>query len=100
MEPPNMSEVIERAVSELNAKLGDGFDGSAKFIIEDEGTIVIDDAGARAGDTPTDVTLTADADTFRQLLGGDLDPMAAFMQGRLKVDGDMSAAMKLSSALG
>ena len=95
-----MSEVIDRAVSELNAKLADGFEGSAKFVIEDEGTIVVDDTGARAGDTPTDVTLTADAETFRQMLGGELDPMAAFMQGRLKVDGDMAAAMKLGAALG
>lgn len=94
-----MSNVIENAVAELNAKLGDGFDGSAKFVIEDEGTIVIDDTGARAADTPAEVTLTADADTFRQILGGDLDPTAAFMQGRLKVDGDMSAAMKLGAAI-
>jgi putative sterol carrier protein len=94
-----MSEVIDRAVSQLNAKLGDRFDGSARFVIEGEGTIVMDDQGARAGDTPADVTLTADADTFRQILGGDLDPTAAFMQGRLKVDGDMSTAMKLGAAL-
>lgn len=95
-----MSDVVERAVTELNAKLSNGFDGSAMFIIADEGSIVVDENGARAGDTPTDVTLTADAETFRQILGGDLDPTSAFMQGRLKVDGDMSAAMKLGAALG
>jgi putative sterol carrier protein len=94
-----MSQVIDSAVAELNAKLGDGFDGSAKFVIEDEGTIVVDDTGARAADTPAEVTLTADADTFRRILDGDLDPTAAFMQGRLKVDGDMSAAMKLGAAI-
>lgn len=95
-----MSQVIERAVEELNAKMDGSFDGSAKFVIEDEGSIVIDDTGARAGDTPTEVTLTADAETFRQMLGGELNPMAAFTQGRLKVDGDMSAAMKLGTILG
>lgn len=95
-----MSDVIESAVTALNAKLSDGFDGSAKFVIEDEGTIVVDDTGARSGDTPAEVTLTADAETFQQMLGGELDPMAAFMQGRLKVDGDMSTAMKLGSLLG
>ena len=94
-----MSDVVDRAVSELNAKLSDGFDGSAKFVIEDEGTIVVDENGARASDTPTDVTLTADARTFQQILGGELDPTSAFMQGRLKVDGDMAAAMKLGVAL-
>ena len=30
---------------------------------------------------------------------GDLDPTSAFMQGKLKVEGDMSVAMKLSSVL-
>jgi hypothetical protein len=34
----------------------DGFDGTAKFDIEGEGTIVIDD-GARASDDDADVTL-------------------------------------------
>ena len=95
-----MSDVIDRAVEKLNAKLGDGFDGSAKFVIEDEGTIMMDDRGARAGDVPSDVTLTADAETFQQLLDGELDPTAAFMQGRLKVDGDMATAMRLGAALG
>lgn len=94
-----MSQVIDRAVEKLNAKLSDGFDGSAMFVIEDEGTIVIDSEGARASDTPSDVTLSADAETFEQILAGDLDPTAAFMQGRLKVDGDMSTAMKLGAAL-
>ena len=34
------------------------------------------------------------------MLDGDLDPTAAFMSGRLKVDGDMGLAMKLGSILG
>jgi putative sterol carrier protein len=95
-----MNDVIERAVSELNAKLSAGFDGTAKFVIEEEGAIVIDAAGARADDSPAEVTLTADADTFRRILSGDLDPTSAFMQGRLKVEGDMGAAMRLGAALG
>ncbi|MBM9594549.1 SCP2 sterol-binding domain-containing protein [Roseitranquillus sediminis] len=95
-----MSDVIDRAVSELNAKLDGGFDNTAKFVIEDEGTVFVDESGARAGDGDAEVTLTADAETFRQIINGDLDPTAAFMQGRLKVDGDMGAAMKLGAALG
>ncbi|EKE45861.1 sterol carrier family protein [Oceaniovalibus guishaninsula JLT2003] len=95
-----MSAVIDQAVTELNAKLDGGFDGSAKFVIEDEGSIVMDPQGARAGDDATDVTMTADADTFKKILDGALDPTTAFMTGRLKVDGDMGQAMKLASALG
>ncbi len=34
-----MTQVIDAAVTALNAKLaGGGFDGTAKFVIEDEGT--------------------------------------------------------------
>ena len=95
-----MSEVIEHAVAALNAKLGAGaFDGTAKFVIEDEGTIMLDENGARAGDDESDVTMTADADTFRAILDGDLNPTSAFMSGRLKIDGDMGAAMRLAPAL-
>ena len=68
-------------------------------MIEDEGAIVIDANGARAGDDDTDVTLTASRDTFESILAGDLDPAAAFMSGRLSVDGDMGMAMKLGSVL-
>jgi putative sterol carrier protein len=95
-----MSDVIQQAVTALNEKLGEsGFDGSAKFIIEDEGSIMLDASGARAGDDEADVTMTADADTFRQILDGSLNPTAAFMTGRLKIDGDMGAAMRLAPVL-
>ncbi|MEM7732642.1 MAG: SCP2 sterol-binding domain-containing protein [Pseudomonadota bacterium] len=94
-----MSDMISSAVAALSEKLGSGFDGSAKFEIEGEGAIVVDSNGVRAGDDDTDVTLTADADTFQSIIDGDMDPTSAFMQGKLKVDGDMGAAMKLGSAL-
>jgi len=94
-----MSEVLSKAVDALNARLDGGFDGTAKFVIEGEGAIMIDDAGARAADEEADVTLTADADTFEAILDGDLNPTAAFMGGKLAVDGDMGQAMKLGTAL-
>jgi len=95
-----MSAVVEGAVTALNEKMDGGFeDGTAKFVIEDEGTIMLDENGARAGDEEADVTLTADAETFQGILSGDLNPTAAFMGGRLKVDGDMGMAMKLGGAL-
>ncbi|MBV0914095.1 SCP2 sterol-binding domain-containing protein [Anianabacter salinae] len=95
-----MSDVIDTAVKELNAKMDGGFDGTAKFVIEGEGAIMVDENGARAGDDDADVTLTADADTFKSMLDGDINPTAAFMQGKLAVDGDMGLAMKLGSVLG
>lgn len=95
-----MSDVTKSAVKALKPKVGDGFDdGTAKFVIEGEGAIIIDENGVREGDDEADVTLTADAETFEAILEGDLDPTSAFMSGKLSVDGDMGLAMKLGSVL-
>lgn len=94
-----MSSVIEAAVAALGARIS-RFDGVAKFVIPGEGAIVVDESGVRAGDDAADVTLTAEADVFRAILEGELNPTAAFMQGKLSVDGNMGLAMKLGAALG
>ncbi|MBT8410674.1 MAG: SCP2 sterol-binding domain-containing protein [Octadecabacter sp.] len=96
-----MSDVITEAVAALNAKMGgDGFNGTAKFTIDGEGSIIIDESGARAGEDDADVTLTASTDTFKAILDGEQNPTAAFMTGKLSVDGDMGMAMKLAGVLG
>ena len=67
----------------------------------DEGTIHLDDTS-----TPPQVsndaleapcTLKMSLENFGKLLSGDLNPMMAFMSGKMKVDGDKGIAMKLSS---
>ena len=95
-----MSDVVTAAVAALNGKLSGRLAGTAKFVISGEGAIIMDAGGARAGDDPADVTLTADADTFQGILSGDVNPTAAFMTGRLTVDGDMGLAMQLGALLG
>jgi putative sterol carrier protein len=95
-----MSDIINEAVVVLNEKLaGNDFGGTAKFDIEGEGAVMMDAAGARAADEDADVTLSADADTFKSILDGETNPTSAFMTGKLKVDGDMGMAMKLAAAL-
>ncbi|MEM9350485.1 MAG: SCP2 sterol-binding domain-containing protein [Pseudomonadota bacterium] len=92
--------MIDSAVAALQEKLGGGFDGSAKFEIDGEGSIVVDSDGVRASDDAADVTLKADAETFQGILAGDVNPTTAFMSGKLTLDGDMGMAMKLAGALG
>lgn len=95
-----MSDTVNEAVTTLNAKLaGADFDGTAKFQIEGEGAVMMDSSGARAADDPADVTLIADAETFKSILDGDTNPTSAFMTGKLKVEGDMGMAMKLAAVL-
>lgn len=95
-----MSDVIDQAVTKLNEKLeGQSIGGTAKFVIEDEGAIMVDDSGARAGDEEADVTMTASTETFQAMMDGEENPTAAFMTGKLAVDGDMGMAMKLAGVL-
>ncbi len=94
-----MNDVLQAAVSALNSKMNGGFDGNAKFVINGEGAIMVDSDGARAADEDADVTLTADTDTFQEMMAGDLNPTTAFMSGRLSVDGDMGVAMRLAAVL-
>ena len=93
-----MSDIVNSAVDVLEGKI-ESFDGSAKFVIENEGAIMVDADGVRAGDDDAEYTLTADEDTFRGIISGEINPTAAFMGGKLTVDGDMATAMKLGAAL-
>jgi len=47
-----------------------------------------------------DITIKMEAADFIDLTTGKLDAMGAFMTGRIKVEGDMSLAMRLQGLLG
>lgn len=94
-----MSDMISKAVEALNERLGGGFDGTVKFVIEEEGSIMVDGDGVRAGDEDADCVMSASAETFQGILDGSVNPTGAFMTGQLKLDGDMGTAMRLGSAL-
>lgn len=57
------------------------------------------DTGQGAVDSPS-ATLSMDADDFAAMSKGDLNPMMAFMSGKIKVDGDLNAVMKFQSLVG
>ncbi len=94
-----MSEILTHAITALSERLSDGFDGTAKFEIEGEGSIMVDENGVREGDDEADVTMIASAETFQGIIEGDVNPTMAFMSGKLKIEGNMGLAMKLGSAL-
>lgn len=43
------------------------------------------------------MTLTADSEDYKNVILGKIDGMQAFMQGKLKLAGDLNLAMKLTS---
>jgi len=90
---------INEIASKMQARVSEsGFDRSVKFDLKGE-VLLIDGANVSTEDGPADCTITMSKDDFEALVSGDLNPTAAFMQGKLKVDGDMSVAMKLSQLL-
>lgn len=97
-----MSETFDAAVEKVREKLADAppVEGSFKFEIADEGVILIRDGALSTEDGEADVTVRADMETFRQMFAGELSPAAAFMTGKVDVDGDVSMAMRLSSLVG
>jgi putative sterol carrier protein len=78
---------------------GSGFSKSVKFDCGADGVVVIEGATVSTTDAPADCTITLAKDDLESMIAGDLDPTSAFMQGKLKVDGDMSVAMALSQVL-
>jgi len=96
-----MTNIIDTAIKALEKKLhGKSLDFSAKFEIENEGSVLIDNNGVRASSEEADCTLIASAETFQDILSGEINPTSAFMSGNLKVEGSMGVAMQLGSIIG
>jgi putative sterol carrier protein len=55
-----------------------------------DGAVTVDE-----GDTGGDCTISTSAETFEKVVKGEQNPTAAYMSGKLKIKGDMGAAMKL-----
>jgi putative sterol carrier protein len=77
-----------------------GFERSVKFDTGADGVIVIDGATIATTDAPVDCTIKLSLSDLEDLIAGDLSPTAAFMTGKIKIEGDMSVAMALSQLIG
>ena len=87
---------IAAKMTEALVKAG-GTDKSVKFDFGDDGQVFASGTEAVAADNDADCTISVTKDDFIALAKGELDPMGAFMSGKLKVAGDMSVAMGLQS---
>lgn len=82
------------------------FDAVYKFIVEGDGggtwTLNLkDDKGIFEGEKgEPDVTITIGSEDFIEMMEGNLNPNMAFMSQKMKVEGDMMAAMKLNPLIG
>jgi putative sterol carrier protein len=66
-------------------------DGAGQWRVEvDDGKVTVADG---AGDA--DAVISTSQETFEKIIAGEQNPTSAYMTGKLKVKGDMGAAMKL-----
>lgn len=91
--------------TDIKGRVGDdsGLEATLKFAMGDEGVVFID--GTKTPnevsneDAEADCTIELTMEDMLAIIGGDMDPMTAFMMGKLKVEGNMGVAMKLQTVL-
>ncbi len=72
-------------------------DGGGKWYVKlSDGAV---DIQPGESDSPS-ITLTISSENYLDLVGGKLNGQMAFLTGKLKIQGDMTLAMKLQSLLG
>jgi len=102
---------IDEFMTSLPARYNPGSSGGTNASVQfhftgdetSDWSLEIDDDGCRTapGTLPNPaVTLTVDSGDFMALLAGELQPMPAFMQGKLRLKGDVTLAMKLPAMFG
>jgi putative sterol carrier protein len=97
-----LEQLTDRIRTIVEGREAVGFD--VKFDLGDTGHIFV--AGSDApmqvnnDDKQAETTFHMTAQDFAEMLDGTLAPTMAYMQGKLKIDGDLSQAMKLASLFG
>lgn len=101
-----IESIFDTVVSRFDADKMAGFNANVVFdLTGDNGKtyhLTIADGKCTYGQgsvADPDASLTMATEDFEALSSGSLNPMMAFMQGKIKVDGDMSTVMKLQTIL-
>jgi putative sterol carrier protein len=92
-------EFFESLESRADPAKTAGVNNSYLFDIEGAGRWKVDvrdgSLSVTEGGDDADVTITTSEQDFEKLVSRELNPTTAYMTGKLKVKGDMGAAMKL-----
>jgi len=92
-------EFFEGLPARADASKLAGMNNSYSFDIENAGkwlvTIADGTVSVRDGEGEADCTISATDENFQKILSGEQNATSAYMTGKLKIKGDMGAAMKL-----
>jgi putative sterol carrier protein len=95
----DVKEFFDGLESRADASKTAGMTNSYVFDIEGAGQWKVDvkdgAVSVSEGGGDADVTLTTSEETFQKIISGEQNPTSAYMTGKLKIKGDMGAAMKL-----
>ena len=96
---------VSDVTAAMQAQAGNApaFGHTLKFNFKGDGVIYLDGTGDQNvisnDDKEAECTLNISLEDFVALRNGELNPMMAFMSGKISLDGDMGIAMKLQSLL-
>ena len=97
--PGSVQEFFETLPSRADTSKTEGMNNSYVFDIEGAGqwTVKVEDGAVNVveGVQDADVTISASQEIFQKIVAGEQNPTSAYMTGKLKLKGDMGAAMKL-----
>jgi putative sterol carrier protein len=92
-------EFFDTLESRVDASKTTGMNNSYLFDIDGAGKWKVDVSDGKVSVTPgggdADVVISTSEETFTKMVSGEQNPTSAYMTGKLKVKGDMGAAMKL-----
>jgi putative sterol carrier protein len=95
----SVREFFEGLESRIDESKTAGMTNSYLFDIEGAGQwrVAVDDGkvDVTEGSDSADVTISANEENFMKIVRGEQNPTTAYMTGKLKIKGDMGAAMKL-----
>jgi putative sterol carrier protein len=94
-----VQEFFEGLPSRVNPERIEGMNNTYVFEIEGAGvwTVAVADGAITVSDGPSeaDCTFSTSEENFEKIVAGEQNPTTAYMTGKLKIKGDMGAAMKL-----
>ena len=96
---PSVQEFFEGLPGRVSADRIEGMNNTYVFDIDGAGTwtVAIADGtiDVSEGASDADCTFSSSEETFEKIVAGEQNATTAYMTGKLKIKGDMGAAMKL-----